>query len=84
LSDLLTDLYVLIPVLDDDKHYRAGDAEVEKLLRHAAGWLRDHPERELITNRYLKHQKRQAPEALSRLIGIETEGLYLPVNTVNS
>src|SRR6266853_1368133 len=34
LSDLLTHLYVLIPVLDDDKHYWVGDAEVEKLLRH--------------------------------------------------
>lgn len=71
LSDLLTHLYVLIPVLDDDKHYWVGDAEVEKLLRHGEGWLREHPERELITNRYLKHQKRLAREALSRLIGEE-------------
>ena len=63
LSDLLTHLYVLIPVLDDDKHYWVGDAEVEKLLRHGEGWLREHPERELITNRYLKHQKRLAREA---------------------
>ncbi len=60
LTDLLTHLYVLIPVLDDDKHYWVGDAEVEKLLRHGEGWLREHPERELITNRYLKHQKRLA------------------------
>ncbi len=71
LSDLLTHLYVLVPVLDDDKHYWVGDAEVEKLLRHGEGWLRDHPERELITNRYLKHQKRLAQEALGRLIGEE-------------
>ena len=71
LSDLLTHLYVLIPVLDDDKHYWVGDAEVEKLLRHGEGWLREHPERELITNRYLKHQKRLAREALIRLIGDE-------------
>ncbi|HWY55457.1 MAG TPA: 3' terminal RNA ribose 2'-O-methyltransferase Hen1 [Terriglobales bacterium] len=71
LSDLLTHLYVLIPVLDDDKHYWVGDAEVEKLLRHGEGWLRAHPERELIANRYLKHQKRLAREALTRLIGEE-------------
>jgi 3' terminal RNA ribose 2'-O-methyltransferase Hen1 len=71
MRDLLTHLYVLVPVLDDDKHYWVGDAEVEKLLRHGEGWLRDHPERELITNRYLKHQKRLAREALSRLIGEE-------------
>jgi 3' terminal RNA ribose 2'-O-methyltransferase Hen1 len=71
LSDLLTHLYVLVPVLDDDKHYWVGDAEVEKLLRHGEGWLREHPERELITNRYLKHQRRLTREALSRLIGEE-------------
>jgi len=59
------------PLLDDDKHYWVGDAEVEKLLRHGEGWLRAHPERELITNRYLKHQKRLAREALTRLIGEE-------------
>jgi 3' terminal RNA ribose 2'-O-methyltransferase Hen1 len=71
LSELLTHLYVLIPVLDDDKHYWVGDAEVEKLIRHGEGWLREHPERELITNRYLKHQRRLAREALNRLIGEE-------------
>ena len=48
LRDLLTHLYVLIPVLDDDKHYWVGDDEVEKLLRHGEGWLAAHPERELI------------------------------------
>ncbi len=71
LSDLLTHLYVLIPVLDDDKHYWVGDAEVEKLLRHGEGWLREHPERELIANRYLKHRKHLAREALSRLMDEE-------------
>jgi 3' terminal RNA ribose 2'-O-methyltransferase Hen1 len=71
LRELLTHLYVLVPVLDDDKHYWVGDEEVEKLLRHGEGWLRDHPERDLITNRYLKHQKRLAQEALSRLIAEE-------------
>jgi 3' terminal RNA ribose 2'-O-methyltransferase Hen1 len=71
LKDLLTHIYVLVPVLDDDKHYWVGDAEVEKLLRHGEGWLREHPERELITSRYLKHQKRLAREALDRLIGEE-------------
>src|ERR1700723_2266601 len=71
LSEMLTHLYVLIPVLDDDKHYWVGDDEVEKLLRHGEGWLREHPERELITSRYLKHQKRLAREALNRLIGEE-------------
>ena len=57
LSDLLTHLYVLIPVLDNDKHYWIGDDEVEKLLRRGKDWLQIHPEREQITYRYLKHRR---------------------------
>jgi len=71
LRDLLAHLYVLIPVLDDDKHYWVGDDEVQKLLRRGERWLRGHPERELITNRYLKHQRHLAREALRQLIGEE-------------
>jgi 3' terminal RNA ribose 2'-O-methyltransferase Hen1 len=71
LSNLLTHLYVLIPVLDDDKHYWVDDEEVEKLLRHGEGWLREHPERELIANRYLKHRRHLAREVLERLVGDE-------------
>ena len=52
-KDALLQLYVLIPVLDDDKHYFVGDDEVKKLVEHGAGWLDRHPERELITRRYL-------------------------------
>lgn len=68
LQELLTHLYVLIPVLDDDKHYWVGDAEVEKLLHHGQGWLAQHPERELITRRYLRHQRGLMREALARLL----------------
>lgn len=67
LRELLTHLYVLVPVLDADKHYWVGDDEVEKLLRHGAGWLAAHPERDAITRRYLKHQPRLARAALARL-----------------
>jgi 3' terminal RNA ribose 2'-O-methyltransferase Hen1 len=56
LSDLLNHLYVLLPVLDDDKHYWVDDAEIEKLLRRGEGWLSAHPERDLIVRRYLKKQ----------------------------
>ena len=52
--DLLAHLYVLLPVLDDDKHYWVGDDEVDKLLRRGEGWLAAHPERELIARRYLQ------------------------------
>lgn len=37
LSELLTHLYVLIPVFDDDKHYFVGEDEVDKLLVKGAG-----------------------------------------------
>lgn len=68
LHDLLTHLYVLVPVLDDDKHYWIGDDEVEKLLRHGEGWLATHPQREQIVNRYLRRGKHLAREALARLL----------------
>ncbi len=71
LSDLLSHLYVLIPVLDDTKHYYVADDEVEKLLRHGQGWLEVHPEREWIVSRYLKKQKRLIRLALERLAPVE-------------
>jgi 3' terminal RNA ribose 2'-O-methyltransferase Hen1 len=67
LRDLLSHLYVLVPVLDDDKHYWVGQDEIEKLLRHGHDWLPAHPERNLITNRYLARQRSLAREALARL-----------------
>ncbi len=67
LADVLRHLYVLIPVLDQDKHYWIGDDEVEKLLRHGEGWLSAHPERELIARRYLKNFRDLTNTALSRL-----------------
>ena len=63
MSELLTHLYVLLPVLDDDKHYWVGDDEVDKLVRHGEGWLAGHPEREVIASRYLKHKRRTAPRS---------------------
>ena len=74
-SDALTHLYVLIPVLDNAKHYWVGDDEVEKLIAKGGEWLQQHPERELIANRYLR-RRRYAREALALLdekFGVETE-----------
>ncbi len=68
LADLLSHIYVLIPVLDDEKHYWVGDDEVEKLLRHGEGWLAGHPDRNLITRRYLKYQHHLTRAALTQLI----------------
>jgi 3' terminal RNA ribose 2'-O-methyltransferase Hen1 len=67
LQDVLQHLYVLLPVLDDDKHYWVGKDEIDKLLDRGEGWLVAHPEREEITRRYLKRQHRLMREALARL-----------------
>jgi 3' terminal RNA ribose 2'-O-methyltransferase Hen1 len=68
LADLLTHLYVLIPVFDNAKHYWIGEDEMEKLLAKGEGWLAAHPEKEEITRRYLKFQPSLFREALARLV----------------
>jgi 3' terminal RNA ribose 2'-O-methyltransferase Hen1 len=70
---LLSHLYVLIPVLDREKHYWVGEAEVEKLFRHGAGWLVTHPERELIARRYLYRAPRLARGAIARLAALDDD-----------
>jgi 3' terminal RNA ribose 2'-O-methyltransferase Hen1 len=67
LRDLLRHLYVLIPVLDAEKHYWVGKDEVEKLLRKGEGWLAGHPHKEAIVKRYLPRQRQLAREAMARL-----------------
>ena len=73
LQDLLRHLYVLIPVLDDRKHYWVGEDEVEKLLRQASDWLPAHPMKESIARRYLKNRRSLARMALERLT-VEEDG----------
>jgi 3' terminal RNA ribose 2'-O-methyltransferase Hen1 len=73
LADLLCHLYVLIPVLDDEKHYWVGEEEVNKLLRRGSGWLDSHPAKEAIANRYLKRRRNLTEIALARLSDGESE-----------
>jgi 3' terminal RNA ribose 2'-O-methyltransferase Hen1 len=72
LHELLRHTYVLVPVLDDTKHYYVAEAEVEKLLRQGEAWLAAHPERELITRRYLRYRQSLTRSALARLTAEET------------
>ncbi|HEU0028886.1 MAG TPA: 3' terminal RNA ribose 2'-O-methyltransferase Hen1 [Ktedonobacterales bacterium] len=65
--NLLSHLYVLLPVLDNTKHYYVGDDESEKLLAHGGEWLAGHPERELIARRYLRYKRPLVESALARL-----------------
>ncbi|KAF3889659.1 MULTISPECIES: 3' terminal RNA ribose 2'-O-methyltransferase Hen1 [Nostocales] len=67
LRELLSHLYVLIPVLDDEKHYWVSEQEVQKLLHHGEGWLTAHPAKQEITRRYLKRQHRLTRAALAKL-----------------
>jgi 3' terminal RNA ribose 2'-O-methyltransferase Hen1 len=70
-ADLLRHLYVLVPVLDDAKHYYVAEDEVEKLLAKGAAWLATHPARELITRRYLRYRHSLTRAALARLTADE-------------
>ncbi len=67
LHDALSHLYVLLPALDDAKHYWVTDDEVDKLVRVGGRWLATHPERQLIASRYLAHQRSMAESAVGRL-----------------
>ncbi len=73
-ADLLTHLYVLVPVFDGQKHYFVGEDEVEKLLAKGEGWLASHPEKEEITRRYLRFQPSLVRQALARLVQEEEPG----------
>ncbi|MEP3893205.1 MAG: 3' terminal RNA ribose 2'-O-methyltransferase Hen1 [Litorimonas sp.] len=67
LVDILNHLHVLIPVMDNFKHYFVAQEEIDKLLAKGEGWLADHPAKELITRRALKHRRSLANMALARL-----------------
>lgn len=71
LRDLLTHLYVLLPVLDDDKHYWTGPDEIDKLLDKGEGWLATHPARDTIVRGYLRRRRKLVAAAFSRLVAAD-------------
>jgi 3' terminal RNA ribose 2'-O-methyltransferase Hen1 len=71
LADALNHLYVLLPVLDDAKHYWVSTDEVDKLIRAGGGWLAGHPEMALIARRYLRHRGSLTRDALARLAEVD-------------
>lgn len=80
LADALSELHVLLPVLDESKHYWQGPDEVDKLLRSGEGWLASHPHKDLITRRYLARTGGLTRVALARLaeLGDEVESAIEP------
>ncbi|GAA1583204.1 3' terminal RNA ribose 2'-O-methyltransferase Hen1 [Kribbella hippodromi] len=75
LADALNHLYVMLPVLDDAKHYWVGSDEVDKLVKAGEGWLAAHPEKDLISRRYLAHRRYLADAALERLAEVDGQEL---------
>jgi 3' terminal RNA ribose 2'-O-methyltransferase Hen1 len=71
LADALNHLYVLLPALDDAKHYWVSNDEVDKLIRAGEGWLATHPEKVLIARRYLVHRREFTHSALARLAEVD-------------
>jgi 3' terminal RNA ribose 2'-O-methyltransferase Hen1 len=71
LADALNHLYVLLPVLDDTKHYWVSNDEVDKLIRAGDGWLATHPEKTLISQRYLAHRRELTQSAIARLAEVD-------------
>ncbi|MFC7687894.1 3' terminal RNA ribose 2'-O-methyltransferase Hen1 [Ureibacillus sp. GCM10028918] len=53
----LRQLFVLIPVLDNYKHYYIDEKEVEKIERYGEGWLDKHPQREFILRQALRFEE---------------------------
>lgn len=71
LSELLSHLYVLVPVFDAKKHYFVGHDETEKLLAKGEGWLAGHSAKDEIARRYLGNRPSLYKLALARLTGDE-------------
>jgi 3' terminal RNA ribose 2'-O-methyltransferase Hen1 len=81
LADALNHLYVLLPVLDDAKHYWVAPDEIDKLLRSGEGWLAGHPEKVLIAQRYLAHQRSLTTSALEQLDRTDPDSVDVPEDT---
>ena len=71
LADALSHLYVLLPVLDDAKHYWVSSDEVDKLVRRGEGWLATHPDRDWIVRRYLAARRSYVEDATARLQALD-------------
>lgn len=52
----LRHLLVLLPAIDDYRHYFIDEQEIERLRNYGTGWLDQHPMRDVITRRYLRYR----------------------------
>lgn len=72
IKELLSHLYVLLPVLDNDKHYYVSQNEIDKLIDKGKDWLESHPEKEQIVKRYLINLGSLSKQAMNRLVSEES------------
>lgn len=70
-KELLSQLYVFILALDNDRHYWISKTDIDVLVRRGERWLEHHPEKEWITKRFLKNLRTFTSQALLRLAGEE-------------
>ena len=73
LRELLVHLYVLLPALDNQKHYWINEDEADKLIRFGEGWLDTHPLRNIISRRYLRHRPNLVDRAQDRFTPEDSE-----------
>lgn len=66
-KDLLSHLYILIPILDKMRHYGPSSDEVKKIMKIGDSWLKDHPSKKKIVGRYFGKKKELATSVLDRL-----------------
>lgn len=52
LQNLLSQLFILLPVFDGQIHFWIGESRLEKFIRLGQNWLPDHPEKRLIIGEY--------------------------------
>jgi len=74
IQTLLSHLYVLLPVFDNERHFYVSDSDVEILLKKGEGWLATHPEKDWIVRRYLKRIGGLTKIAFNHLV-VEEEAL---------
>ena len=76
-QNALRHLFVLIPVLDNYRHYFIDEREIEKLERYGEGWLADHPLKDLIIKRTLRFRE------LIDLVGVNLSQSDNPAQLAN-
>lgn len=72
LQNGLRQIFVLIPVLDNYKHYYIDVKEIEKIERYGEGWLDKHPQKDFILRQSLRF------EEILRLVNNDGKALVKP------